>query len=65
MQFDDFQGAVAQARRTLSTADTFVGAMARMIRGKLRSGNVSNFTLTVLKRELRNYNIQTGRWKDL
>lgn len=64
MQFDEFHGAVTQARRTLSTADRFVGEMAGMIKGKLRSGNVSNFTLDVLKRELRDYNIHTGRWKD-
>lgn len=60
-KFDEMRQAVAEAKVTLSAADGVAADMARMLVGRLRCA--SGYTLQQLKRELRDYNIHTGRWK--
>lgn len=64
MQWSEMNNAVNEAMTVMDRADTFVGQMARMIVGKLKSGNVSDYTLRMLKKELRDFNMKTDRWKD-
>ena len=61
--FEPASKAVDDAKLTIKTADTAVGNMAKMIVGRLRVSGVSHSVLCDLKRELRDYNIQTRRWK--
>ena len=57
------ENAVKDAERTIRQADHVVGDVAKMIRGRLRSGNVSAHTLSALKKELRDWDMQTNCWK--
>lgn len=59
--FDTMRAAVAEAEHVNQAANEQAGAMARIIRGRLR--HVSSYTLCELKRELRDFNIHTGQWK--
>jgi len=54
--------AVLDARRTIRAADLAADDMARLLDGRLR--HVSPYTLKRMKRQLKNFNIQTGQWKD-
>ncbi len=56
--------AVAKASNEIYRADQCIKDMAELCAGKLESAGVSGYTLKKLKRELANYNIHTGRWKD-
>jgi hypothetical protein len=60
MNWNDMKTAVEEAQRTMSAVDSQVNFMARLLEGRLHSVNSS--TLGRLKRELRDYNIHTGRW---
>ena len=62
MNWDDFRDAFSSARHTMNQADSVANSMANMLVGRLNkcSGN----TLEKLKRELRDFNIQTHKWKD-
>jgi len=53
--------AVSEARQTMRAADQQASAMASILRGRLR--HVPNYVLDDLKRELRDYNMNTGKWK--
>lgn len=64
MQWVEMNQAVHEARAVMDRADAFVGQMARMIIGKLKSGDVSDYTLKMLKTELRDYNMKTEQWKE-
>ena len=60
--FDDTRAAVNQAMATLRAADEVAGDMAYLLKGRLRK--VSNAdTLKALKRELRDFDMHTGKWK--
>ena len=63
MKWFECSDAVRDAKETLEVADRFVNDMARIICGRLRNAHVSYHTLGTLKKELRNFNIQTGGWK--
>jgi hypothetical protein len=63
MNFDDMQSAVNDARQTIYQADRVVADMAKIIAGRLQSGNVRCAELEKLKRELANYNMHTMMWK--
>jgi len=56
--------AVNDAKNVLDRADTFTNQMASMIKGKLRSANVSPATLATLKRELQDFNLREYGWKE-
>ena len=64
MNWIEMNTAVNEAKAALDKADLFTNQMASMIKGKLRSGKVSPATLTAFKKELRDFNMQTYRWKD-
>ena len=59
--YDDMRAAVRDAKETLKAADHAADAMAEILRGRLR--HVSPWTLSVLKRELRDYDMQKRQWK--
>lgn len=64
MYLDEMRKAVAEAETTLRCADQIVNVMARMISGRLKKGNVSDSTLTELKRELRDWDMHRMTWID-
>ena len=62
MNWDDFRSAYSTARATMDQADSVANSMAGMLVGRLHK--CSGYTLAKLKRELRDFNIQTHKWKD-
>ena len=60
--FDEMLRAVQVARQVNRAVDIQANAMADLLKGRLR--HVSDWNLKQLKRELRDFNIHTGRWKD-
>lgn len=64
MNFREMNEAVKDAEFTVCQADRVSGEMARLIVGRLRKSSASMWVLESLKRELKDYNIQTGCWKD-
>lgn len=62
--FDDVRAAVDQAKHQLEAADSVAQNMARLLKGRLRHV-YDTAALAALKHELRDFNIQTGRWKKL
>jgi hypothetical protein len=61
MDIDDMMRAVNDAELTLRRADRTAETRARLLPGRLR--NVNRYTLEKLKRELRDFNAHTGKWK--
>lgn len=61
--FDDVRAAVEQAQAQLQAADMVATNMARLLVGRLRHVGSHN-AISALKRELHDYNIQTGKWKE-
>jgi len=59
-KWDEMRDAYKEAERQINAADAVTSDMARMICGRLRK--VPTGTLNRLKRELRSFNIHTGRW---
>ncbi len=64
MEWIEMDDAIRDARATVERADLFVGQMAKIISGRLRTGSIGWNTLDELKRELRNWNMHTGKWKN-
>lgn len=62
MNWDDFRQAFNTARNTMNQADSVANEMADMLDGRLRK--VSGYRLEKLKRQLRDFNMHTGQWKD-
>lgn len=60
--FDAMRQALSEAADIQRAADMNSEHMAQMLRGRLR--HVSAWTLSELKRELRDFNIHTGEWRD-
>lgn len=60
--FDTMRAAVAEARATMNAADKMATQIAPLLRGRLRQ--CASWDLKALKRELRDFNIHTGTWKD-
>lgn len=63
--FDEFQTALTQARIVNRAADENAEAMAKLLVGRLRciKGHFGVQDLVRLKRELRDFNVTTKRWK--
>ena len=59
-KWDMMREAVAQAKNTLSAADSVANQMACILSGRLRK--VDSWMLKALKKELRAFNSHTGRW---
>ena len=62
MTIFDAARAVSDAEGTLRAADAQAERMAGLLIGRLRK--ISAWRLKQLKRELREFNIQTGKWKE-
>lgn len=63
--FDDVRTAVDAARAAQRAVDDNTRQMASLISGRLRAADVPQHILRKLKRELRDYNPHTGKWKPL
>lgn len=61
-KFDEMRAAVEEARTTLRAADKMAGSMASLLVGRLR--HCDTWELRQLKRELRDFNMNTGSWRD-
>jgi len=62
MNWDDFRQAFSAARNTMNQANQVANDMADMLDGRLKK--VSSYRLAKLKRQLRDFNMHTGEWKD-
>jgi hypothetical protein len=66
-KFEEMVAAVNEAKETLRLADSISDRMAKMLVGRLRRVSLSwggDSALADLKRELRDFNMQTLKWKD-
>ena len=63
MNYNEMQMAIEDAERTLYQADRAAGVIAHLMIGRLRKVG-SQWVLVALKKELKNYNMQTGQWRD-
>lgn len=61
--WDQMREAVSEAKAAIKASDSYVQSMAEMIAGRLRQSTTAGSTLALLKRELRDFNIHTQRWK--
>ena len=64
LSWDDVRQGIEDARQTITNGDSHINKMASIIEGRLKSCKVSSGTLRKLKRELRDFNMITGKWKD-
>ena len=55
---------VEDARLTLRRVDQMVKSMAVLCSNRLMSSHVDDYTLRELKKELKRYNMHTGRWSE-
>ena len=63
LSFSDMYHAVLDAQSSINQASKHISKMANLIAGKLQGNKVSHYTLCKLKKELANFNMQTGIWK--
>jgi hypothetical protein len=63
MNFDDFTSAVEAAKYDIQRGDRAAAQLAKLLCGRLRTAGVSPYVLGELKRELQDFNRQTGAWK--
>jgi hypothetical protein len=64
--FDEIQRAVTQARLTKRAVEETSSSMAELLVGNLRNANgyFGTEALKKLKRELQQFNANTGKWKE-
>lgn len=62
MTYDEMARAIRDAKNTMELADLAANRSAELLEGRLR--RVSCGRLARLKRELRDFNIHTGKWKE-
>ena len=62
--YEQFCEAVAEAETVERQANTMVERTARMCRGRLRASDVDAFTLSDLKRELRDWDMVRRVWRN-
>ncbi|KWT89295.1 MULTISPECIES: hypothetical protein [unclassified Variovorax] len=63
MNWNDFRQAVDEAKTTIDQGDNAARQLAKLMRGRLRIAAVDPGILADLKRELRDFDITTGKWK--
>ncbi len=63
MNYDEMCQAVAAGKRTISLGDIAVRSLAKLLVGRLKIAKVPGDVLAELKRELRDFNINTNSWK--
>lgn len=61
-RFDQMRAAVRDVEMTMSAADTVACQLAPLLAGRLRNCHARD--VARLKRELRDFNIHTGTWRD-
>lgn len=59
-KWDEMRAAYVDAKIQVKAADAIADDMAGMMVGRLR--RVNQYTLVNLKKELKSFNIHTGRW---
>jgi len=59
--WDELKQALSEAENINRACDHSANSMAHILRGRLR--HVNDWNLKALKRELRDFNIHTGKWK--
>jgi len=64
MDINELGRTVSDAKHTLYMADQLVNTMLAICCDRLRLAGVNDVLLKRLKRELRDFNICTGRWKE-
>ncbi len=64
LTFTETRNAIQDARATIGSGDAMIRDIALLITGRLRQGRVDHVVLAALKKELREYNIQTRKWKE-
>ena len=60
--WDEMRAAMGEAKERIRAADSVSEDMARLLRGRLRLVN-SAYLLRGLKRELRDFDMTTAKWK--
>lgn len=63
LRFDEAIEAAKDAERTLHNAEVMLRETAELLCGRLQSARINYKTLIRLKRELKNFNANTGEWK--
>ena len=64
MNFNEADQAIKEANDTLNKGDYMIRTLASQMIGRLRSSGIRSGLLSALKRELSDYNIKTGEWKN-
>lgn len=64
MTITQMEQSLEDARITMARSDAVAGQLASMLRGMLRSANIPSYVLKDLKKELANFNMHTGTWKE-
>jgi len=64
MDFIEATEAIEDAKRTVVNARLVQREAAKLVAGDLRSLGLSGNVLCKLKRELKDFNMQTWRWKE-
>ena len=64
LTMEQLDSAVQEARQTIRNGDIVARRLASIVAGRLRMSDVDIWVLKELKRELRDFNIHTGTWKD-
>lgn len=64
MNWDEFNAAVEDASGTVRRGDQAVRKLANLCVGRLRSACIDDYVLVALKKELRDFNLHTLRWKE-
>lgn len=65
MNYDEMSAAVKDAERTMRLADIATDSLVQLVVGRLRKVTSwrGHDALKSLKKELRDYNMGTGKWK--
>jgi hypothetical protein len=63
VNFADLANAVEDAKRDVDIGDCAVRQIARLAANRLRIAEVPPHILAQLKRELRDFDMTTGKWK--
>lgn len=64
MNYSDILQARKDAQEQINLADQATRGAAQLCAGRLRKAEVWEDTLRMLKRELRDFDMTTGKWKD-
>lgn len=63
ISYSVIQAARDDAQHQIYLADRAVRDAARLIKGRLKAGDVPAWVLADLKKELKDFNAHTGKWK--